>query len=68
MTNSLEKKLAITSVFPSFYKNQTKSRNGTVRRRPFGDRRFGDKSVNKTWRLWWERFLCTFSKSYGFDM
>jgi len=48
MTNSLEKKLAITSVFPSFYKNQTKSRNGTVRRRPFGDRRFGDKSVNKT--------------------
>jgi len=34
MTSSLEKKLAVTSVFPTFYKNQAKSRNETVRRRP----------------------------------
>jgi len=60
MTNSLEKKLAITSVFPRFYKNQVKSWNGTVRRRPFGDGHFGDKSVSSTWHFWWERFLCTF--------
>jgi len=43
MTSSLEKKLAVTSVFPSFYKDQAKSGNGTVRRCPFGD-----KSVIKT--------------------
>jgi len=48
MTNSLKKKLAVTSVFPSVHTNQAKSRNGTVWRRPFGDGRFGDKSVNKT--------------------
>jgi len=48
MTKSLENKLVVTSVFPSFYKNQAKSRNGTVRRRPFSDERFGDKSGNKT--------------------
>jgi len=28
MTNSFEKKLAVTSVFPSFYKYQAKSGNG----------------------------------------
>ena len=48
MTNSLEEKLAVTSVFPRFYKNQVKSWKGTVRRRPFGDGHFGDKSVSKT--------------------
>jgi len=35
MTNSLENKLEVTSVFPSFYKSQAKSRNGTVRRWSF---------------------------------
>jgi len=58
MTNSLKKKLAVTSVFPSVHTNQAKSRNGTVWRRPFGDGRFGDKSVNKTWHFWWGCFLC----------